>query len=250
MEIKIQDKSVQIKKEAFTMQSDQWLWDDRLTDGEKIKLMKIYWRYDFFRSKAKEKALETRSVKIPATNYLYMTQEGYADLLKVPRNKVSTLFKKLEDCSYLVRVKGGTTKTVNGVLENIPRDYVVVLNSAHEDYNKDLEDVWKALSQRLGSMEDKDKINNVTYKQMLKSYEKLFNDKKRYVKVCVDVVEESEEVNFGVVSDTNISESPNYETIPLSAYGDVVVDQEEDSQEEIDKDFLNYCGLGEDNLPF
>ena len=252
MEIEIQDRKVGIKPTAFTMQSDQWLWDDRLTDGEKIKLMKLYWRYDFFRSKAKKKALSTNTIKVPATNYLYMTQDGYADLLKVPRNKVSALFKKLEECNYLVRVKSGTQKVVNGVLENVPRDYVVILNQAHEDYHKDLTDVWKALSQRLSSMEEGKKVENVTYKQMVKSYNKLFAGKKRYEAVMVDRVQaEIEEVNFGILSESTVECIPDMELPPLSVYDDMTCNAEEELPvSTCHEDFLKYSGWDGEGLPF
>ncbi len=234
MEITLHEKQVRI--DNFSLVPNNWIWDEELTDGDKIKLMKLYWRYDFFRSVAYKTADLNNKPKVKATNYMYETQEAYADLLKIPRSKVSSLFKRLEDLGHIVRIKGGTQKIIDGVLENIPRDYVIVFNKFHKDYNQDLQDVWIVLSQRLNTLESKGKTNQVTYKQMLKSYSLLFGDKCRYTK------EEEEEVNFGIVSDCSLDNPPMYELPPINSYAEDYEIVPDYVTEEMNGDYLSDFG--------
>lgn len=168
-----------VRMGSFTMQSDQWLFDSRITDGEKIKLMKLYWKYDFYRSLS-YKEIEKGGVKKKATRYMYCTQKSYADFLGIPRNKVSSLFNRFEDLGLIVRIKSGKVIEVEGENLNIPADYLVVLNPSHRDYYQDLNDVWVVLSLRLNTFELNGDTEKYTYKRMKSSYEVLFKDKERH----------------------------------------------------------------------
>ena len=205
MEIELQKHKINIEAKSFVMMSHAWLFDEKLAPIDVMRLGRLYWRYDFFRDNAIKSG-----IKHPATNCMYDTQENYAELLDLHKSKIPALFKKLEDCGYLVRIKSGKQVCKDGVFEMLPRDYVIVLNPAHSRYASDLDDVWVALSQRLTSMENKSKTGQKTYRQMLASYTRLFNDKVRYKREGDTLFVPPPEIEVG--------EPPLFEEIPKEFY--------------------------------
>ncbi|MCP4987804.1 MAG: hypothetical protein GY928_17640 [Colwellia sp.] len=206
MEIELQGNEIKLSPTSYNMIPDEWLWDSGLSLADTTRLARLYWRYDFFRSVAKD-----QKKRVMATNYMYLTQDAYSELLELSRTKIPAFFKRLEEAGYIVRVKAGKQVYTDNGLEMVPRDYLVVLNKSHKDYEQDLQDVKVALSQRLTSLESKGKQNQTTYKQMKTSYDRLFEGQERYVP--------PEKANLDLEPDVDLI-SPVFEEVPLDCYED------------------------------
>ena len=136
------------------------------------------------------------------------------------------------------------------MLENVPRDYVVVLNPSHPDYTKELNDVWFVLSKRLNSLEDQCRTDNKTYIHMTTSYTRLFGEKSRYVELPKE--ENEDEFNFGEVSNIKIDNVPEYSLPPLSSYEGCFNEHYEDYEYDPtdNKDYSTFCDWELEEPPF
>lgn len=244
MKITLQGNEVNVKEDSFVILPHEWLWDDNLTIADTTRLARLYYRFDFFRNIAIE-----RGISHPATNCMYLTQDAYAELLDLSRSKVSLFFKKLENLGYIARIKSGKTIQRDGVFETVPKDYLVVLNKASKHYENDLQDVKVALSQRLTALEEKNKHNQTTYKQMKKSYDLLFDKQERYV-YTKSLDEFYKEVP--------LEDPPVYEEVPIDlleepfpiAYDNVTPMVSEPIPQYNPYEYSEFDELDEDMIPF
>ncbi|ALM02482.1 hypothetical protein KP12_154 [Klebsiella phage KP12] len=116
MEIKIGDNTVNIRDGAYVTIPTQWLFDDRLSPQDLQRLIKLWWRYDYFKSLNPDGGDEV----------FYPSQKSLCHLFGLSEKsqpKVSEFLTKMESLGYIRRIRSGFQDS-NGNAK--PRHYIIV----------------------------------------------------------------------------------------------------------------------------
>lgn len=116
MEIDIGGNVVTIREGSYLNVPTVWLFDDRLSPQDLQRLMKLWWRYDYFRNLNPE----------GGDKVFFPSQQSLCQLFGLSeksRPKVAEFLKKMEDLGYIRRIKSGF-RDASGNAK--PRHYIIV----------------------------------------------------------------------------------------------------------------------------
>lgn len=116
MEIQIGDNVVNLRDGAYLTVPTQWLFDDRLSPQDLQRLMRLWWRYDYFKSLNPGGGDEVFFPSQKSLCHLFGLSEK-------SQPKVSEFLKKVEDLGYITRIKSGF-RDASGNAK--PRHYIIV----------------------------------------------------------------------------------------------------------------------------
>lgn len=123
MQIRLGDNEITLREDSFVSMPVCWFFDERLAGGDSQRLVRLWWRYDYFCFLALQK-----DSKADLSKVFYPSQEALCELFgmsKKSQTKVSEFLKKMEDCGYIERIKGGYVDSSGNVK---PRHYIKVIN--------------------------------------------------------------------------------------------------------------------------
>ncbi len=116
MEIKIGDNTVKIRDGSYVTIPTQWLFDDRLSPQDLQRLIKLWWRYDYFKSLSPDGGDEV----------FYPSQKSLCHLFGLSEKsqpKVSEFLTKMESFGYIRRIRSGFQDSHGNAK---PRHYIIV----------------------------------------------------------------------------------------------------------------------------
>ena len=116
MEISIDGNTVKIREGSYLSIPTEWLFDSRLNPQDLQRLMKLWWRFDYFKSLNPE----------GGDKVFYPSQKSLCSLFGLSEKsqpKVSEFLKRMEDIGYITRIKSGFRDSSGNAK---PRHYIVV----------------------------------------------------------------------------------------------------------------------------
>ncbi len=99
MEIKIGDNTVNIRDGSYVTIPTQWLFDDRLSPQDLQRLIKLWWRYDYF-----------KSLNPDGGDEVFFHPQNLCVIFWVEEKsqpKVSEFLTKIESLGYIRRIRSG-----------------------------------------------------------------------------------------------------------------------------------------------
>lgn len=121
MQIRLDGNEITLKENSFVSIPVCWLFDERLSGGDLQRLVRLWWRYDYFCHIARKKDKLADLSKV-----FYPSQQTLCELLgfgEKSRTKVTDFLKKMEEYGYIERIKSGFVDS-NGHVK--PRHYITV----------------------------------------------------------------------------------------------------------------------------
>ncbi|AUE23375.1 hypothetical protein Ro1_00149 [Raoultella phage Ro1] len=116
MEIKIGEHSVKVRDGSYVTIPTMWLFDENLSPQDLQRLVKLWWRYDYFRNLNPEGGEEVFFPSQKSLCHLFGLSEK-------SQPKVSEFLSKMEKLGYIRRVRSGF-KDSSGNAK--PRHYIIV----------------------------------------------------------------------------------------------------------------------------
>ncbi|HBT0444869.1 TPA: hypothetical protein MA058_003525 [Klebsiella pneumoniae] len=121
MQVRLGDNEISLKDGSFVSVPVQWLFDERLIPTDLHKLIKLWWRYDYFCYLALQKDKDADLTKV-----FFPSQEALCELFgmsKKSQPKISEFLKRMEEYGYIQRIKSGFVDQSGHAK---PRHYIVV----------------------------------------------------------------------------------------------------------------------------
>lgn len=121
MKIRLDDNEITIKENSFVSIPVYWVFDKRLSGGDLQRLIRLWWRYDYFCHLAKKK-----DKLADLTRVFYPSQQTLCELLgfgEKSRTKVTEFLKRMEEYGYIQRIKSGFVDQSGHAK---PRHYIVI----------------------------------------------------------------------------------------------------------------------------
>lgn len=116
VEIKLGESTVSVREGSYLTVPTSWVFDSRLTPLDLQRLMKLWWRYDYFKSINKD-----------AGDYVFFpSQKSLCQLFGLSEKlqpKVSEFLKKMEDFGYITRIKSGFVDSSGNAK---PRHFIIM----------------------------------------------------------------------------------------------------------------------------
>lgn len=116
MEITIGDSKVQIRKGSYLNIPASWIFDDRLSPQDLQRLIKLWWRYDYFKNLNPDAGEE---VFFPSQKTLCQL----FGLSEKSQPKVSEFLTRMESLGYIRRIRSGFKDSLGNAK---PRHYIIV----------------------------------------------------------------------------------------------------------------------------
>lgn len=116
MEIKIGDSKVQIRKGSYLNIPASWIFDDRLSPQDLQRLIKLWWRYDYFKNLNPDAGEE---VFFPSQKTLCQL----FGLSEKSQPKVSEFLTRMESLGYIRRIRSGFQDSSGNAK---PRHFIIV----------------------------------------------------------------------------------------------------------------------------
>jgi hypothetical protein len=116
VEIRLGESTVQIRKGAYLTVPTEWVFDERLSPQDLQRLMKLWWRYDYFKSLNPSAGEEV----------FFPSQKSLCQLFGLSEKsqpKVSEFLKRMEDLGYIKRIRSGFVDTSGNAK---PRHFIIV----------------------------------------------------------------------------------------------------------------------------
>lgn len=120
MEIKLGENVVKVRKGSYLTVPTTWVFDDRLSPQDLQRLIKLWWRYDYFRNLNPDKGDEV----------FFPSQKALCQLFGLSEKsqpKVSEFLRRMEDLGYIERIRSGFVDAIGNAK---PRHFIVVKKEA------------------------------------------------------------------------------------------------------------------------
>lgn len=116
MEVTIGDSKVRISERSYLAVPTRWVFDDRLSAQDLQRLMKLWWRYDYFKNLNPDGG---EKVFFPSQRALCQL----FGLSEKSQPKVSEFLKRMEELGYITRIKTGFVDSAGNAK---PRHFIIV----------------------------------------------------------------------------------------------------------------------------